>query len=454
MSLHRAPALGASRAAGAALLVALAALTGCKGGSNAAQAPPPIEVGVVKVAQRPVTVYEEYVAQAQAANTIDLRSQVTGLLERQVVPDGAQVRKGDLLYQIDPRPFEAAVAQAEANLAQAQARQVNAQQTLTRYDELVGQGFVSKQQYQNAQADQKQAAAQVRAMQAALRDARLNLDYTRIRAPREGYLSESQVRAGSLVTAQQTLLNTLYSSDPMYVYFSVSEDRAAIVQREFGGEGAEAGQARKFQLELPDSSQHEYTAQLNFVDPAVNQRTGTLRARIAVPNPDARLRPGMFVRLRVPSVESGNALTVPQKAVTELQGLKLVYVIGTDGKPQQRQIVADVRSGGDWVVEKGLAPGDMVIVEGLPKIQMMPNAPVKPVVVANQPAAPPANAGTPAPPGPATGSAAPAASGNSAEPSSVPHVPNAAPGQAPSTPAKPPPARDQRGTPGVPATAG
>jgi membrane fusion protein (multidrug efflux system) len=444
MSLHRAAAWGASRAAGAALLAALAALTGCKGGSNAAQAPPPIEVGVVKVAQRAVTVYEEYVAQAQAAYTIDLRSQVTGLLERQVVPDGAQVRKGDLLYQIDPRPFEAAVAQAEANLAQAQARLINAQQTLARYDELVGQGFVSKQQYQNAQADQKQAAAQVRAMQAALRDARLNLEYTRIRAPRQGFLSESQVRAGSLITAQQTLLNTLYSRDPMYVYFNVSEDRAALVQRQFGG--GEEAQPRRFELELPDGTQQEYAAQLNFVDPAVNQRTGTLRARIAVPDPGARLRPGMFVRLRVPALQSDKAVTVPQKAVTELQGLKMVYVVGPDGKPQQRQIVADVRTGADWVVEKGLDPGEMVIVEGLPKIQMMPNAPVKPVVVADQPGPPPANASTPA-----TGAAPP---GSTAAPSPAPQAPGAGSGQAPSVPSNPPPARDQRGAPGVPATAG
>ena len=450
MSLLHAAAPGAVRVAGAVLLVALAALTGCKGGSTAAQAPPPIEVGVVKVSQQPVTVYDEYVAQTAAANTIELRSQVTGLLERQVAQDGAAVRKGELLYQIDPRPFESAVAQAEANLANAQAGLTNAQQTLARYDELVGQGFVSQQAYQNAQAAQKQGAAAVRAQQAALRDARINLGYTQIRAPRDGYLSESQVRAGSLITAQQTLLNTLYSRDPMYVYFSVPEDQAATLQRTVGGESG--GEPRKFQLQLPDGSKFEHTGKLDFVDPAVNQRTGTLQARISVPNPDGTLRPGMFVRLRVPSLQSGNALTVPQKAVTELQGLKMVYVIGQDGKPQQRQIQAEVRAGSDWVVEKGLQPGEMVIVEGLPKIQMMPNAPVKPVMVASQPVPPP-NAGNAAP-APATGAAAPAPSGKAAAPAPVPQAPSAAPGQAAPVPANPPPARDQRSTPGVPATAG
>jgi membrane fusion protein, multidrug efflux system len=449
MSLRR--ATGLCGAGAVALLAALAVLGGCKDGADAAKAPPPIEVGVVKVSQQPVTVYDEYVAQAQAANMIELRSQVTGLLERQVVTDGAAVRKGELLYQIDPRPFQSAVAQAEANLAQAQAALTNAQQTLARYDQLVGQGYVSKQAYQNAQAAQKQAAAAVRAQRALLRDARINLSYTEIRAPREGYLSESQVRPGSLVTAQQTLLNTLYSRDPMYVYFSVSEDRAAILQRTLGGSDPAEAQPRKFQLQLPDGSQYEYTGQLNFVDPAVNRRTGTLQARISVPNPEGRLRPGMFVRLRVPSLVSGDALTVPQKAVIELQGLKLVYVIGPDGKPQQRQIVADVRAGASWVVEKGLAPGDMVVVEGLPKLQMMPDAPVKPVIVADTPD-PNTRAGTGAP-DPAGGAAATGQPANAGEQSPAPQGSGATPDQAPA-PVPPSSAPNQRGTPGVPATAG
>jgi multidrug efflux pump subunit AcrA (membrane-fusion protein) len=514
-------------------------------------------VGVVKVAARPVTVYDEYVGQTEAANTIELRAQVTGLLERQVAPDGAYVRKGDVLYEIDPRPFQSAVAQAEANVQNARAALVNAQQTLDRYNELVGQGFISKLAYQNAQAQQKQSTAQLAAQQALLRDARINLGYTQLRAPRDGYLSESQVRAGALITAQQTLLNTLYSSDPMFVYFSVSEDRMAALQRALQGNGepastqasgrrssvapgVQAGGARQatgaqpgggqqaagvqqqaaqpqqgnaqaqsgtqqqtagqqqgntqegtdpsastaqhasgaqavndeqphsgqqrpgsqsadagdFELELPDGSHYHYRGQLNFVDVAVNQKTGTLQARVSVPNPERALRPGMFVRLRVPSMQSGNALTVPQKAVTELQGLKMVYVIGTDGKPQQRQISADVRAGSDWVVEKGLQPGEMVIVEGLPKIQMMPNAPVKPVVVASEPSPPgatgnaPATGEAPATQGPANAAQQPTApaSGNPPAPAS-----QAAPRQVPSSQA---PANAPRRQPSVPPAAG
>jgi membrane fusion protein (multidrug efflux system) len=434
-------------ALGIAVALVLPALAGCKGGADAAKAPPPIEVGVVRVARQPVTVYDAYVAQTEAPNTIELRSQVTGLLERQVVPDGAQVRKGDPLYQIDPKPFQAAGAQAEANLAQAQAALTNAQQTLDRYEELIGQGFISKQAYQNAVAQQRQAAAAVKAQQALLRDARINLGYTRIVAPQDGYLSQSQVRPGALVTAQQTLLNTLYSSDPMYVYFSVSEDRLAALQAALD-QAADSTQedARPFRIQLPDGTEYGYGGELNFVDAAVNQRTGTLQARVSVPNPERALRPGMFVRLRLPSLQSGNALTVPQKAVTELQGLKMVYVVGPDNKPQSRQIVAEVRAGDEWVVEKGLAPGEMVVVEGLPKIQMMPNAVLKPVIVAQsrKPAAPAA-----------AGAGQPADSAPEGPPSAGTPAPQTSTPGTESQPGEPAPgAPPRRGPPDVPPSAG
>jgi membrane fusion protein (multidrug efflux system) len=444
---RRAAACSAARAVAVALLVPT--LAGCEGGADAAKAPPPIEVGVVRVARQPVTVYDEYVAQTEAPNTIELRSQVTGLLERQVVADGAQVRKGDLLYQIDPKPFQAAVAQAEANLAQAQAALTNAQQTLDRYEELIGQGFISKQAYQNAVAQQRQAAAAVKAQQALLRDARINLGYTRIVTPQDGYLSQSQVRPGALVTAQQTMLNTLYSSDPMYVYFSVSEDRLPALQAalEQASDNAQDG-ARPFRIQLPDGTEYGYGGELNFVDAAVNERTGTLQARVSVPNPQRALRPGMFVRLRLPSLQSGNALTVPQKAVTELQGLKMVYVVGPDNKPQSRQIVADVRAGDEWVVQKGLAPGEMVVVEGLPKIQLMPNAVLKPVIVAATPRPAAPAAGGSGPPADSAPEAVPSASTPAPHPSAPGTEPR--PAGAPPAPGAPP----RRGPPDVPPSAG
>lgn len=403
------------------LVVAFAALlAGCGRQQQAAQAPP-IEVGVIKVATAPVTVYEEYVAQTQAPDTIELRAQVTGLLQRQVVADGARVSKGDLLYQIDARPFQVELERANANLAQAQAALTNAQQTLDRYRELVGQGFVSKQAYQDALAQQRQATAAVAAERARVREARINRGYTDIHAPADGYLSQSRVRPGALITAQQTLLNTLYSSDPMYVYFTVSEEKLLALQKSMPAGGANEMERERFRLYLTDGTEYRFRGALDFVDSAVDESTGTLRARVSVPNPDRMLRPGMFVRLSVPALSAGSAITVPQKAVTELQGLKTVYVVGPDNKPQARQIVADTRAGSGWVVEKGLAPGELVVVEGLPKIQLMPDAPVKPVMVAGTDAQPQATQEGEADDAQTSAAAAPAErTGTRAPPSSQP----------------------------------
>ncbi len=386
-------------AARRALLIAFAALlvAACNRDEDAAQTPPPVQVGVIEAESGPVTVFEEYVAQTEAPHTIELRSQVAGLLERQAVPDGARVNKGDLLYQIDPRPFRVALEQANANLAQSRAALANAQQTLDRYEELVDQGFVSKQAFQNAVAQQRQAAAAVEAQRALVREARINLGYTDIRAPADGFLSESRVRPGALVTAQQTLLNTLYSSDPMYVYFTVSEEKMPALQKAMHAAADQDESARRFRIRLSDGTEYPYRGALDFVDTNVDDRTGTLRARVSVPNPNRVLRPGMFVRLAAPGLDAQQAITIPQKAVTELQGLKTVYVIGPDNKPQMRQIVADTRVGNRWVVSEGLKPGELVVVEGLPKIQLMPGAPVKPVPVgeAEQTASTPAAAPQP-----------------------------------------------------------
>ena len=204
-------------------------LSGCKGNAQP-PAPPPPEVSVIEVKPGPVTVYNEYVAQTQAPDTIEIRSQVTGLLERQVFADGARVKKGDVLYVIDQRPFEAQLAQAKASLAQAEANLVNAKQNLARNSRLIAQKAVSQQDYDTAVAQERSSTALVEAQKALLRNVELNLEFATLRAPRDGFMSSSLVKPGSLITAQQTLLTTLYSSDPMWVNFSISEDRFLELQ--------------------------------------------------------------------------------------------------------------------------------------------------------------------------------------------------------------------------------
>ena len=378
-----------------ALSVGSIGLSGCKANAPP-QAPPPPEVSVIEVRPGPVTVYNEYVAQTQAPDTIEIRSQVTGLVERQAFADGARVKKGDVLYVIDRRPFEAQLAQAKAGLAQAEANLVNAKQNLARNSRLIAQKAVSQQDYETAVAQERSSTALVEAQKALLRNVELNLEFATLRAPRDGFMSSSQVKPGSLITVQQTLLTTLYSSDPMWVNFSISEDRFLELQKTLKHPpGERPDTAPPFHIRLADGTDYALAGKLNFIDATIDQKSGTLQVRISVPNPDRVLRPGLFVRVIVAAFENPNAIRIPQQAVQELQGLKSVYVVGAEDKAETRQIVASYRLGNDWVVDSGLKAGDRVVIEGVAKVR--PGAPVKPVAAvsvardatqASQPAVP------------------------------------------------------------------
>ena len=369
---------------GASLLVcgALAlALGGCKGDAKPAVPPPP-EVTVIEAKPTNITVYNEYVAQTQAPDTIEIRSQVTGLLERQAFADGARVKRGDVLYVIDQRPFEAQLAQAKASLAQAEASLVNARQNLARQSRLIAQKAVSQQDYDTAVAQERSSGALVEAQKALLRTVELNLEFATLRAPRDGTMSSSLVKPGSLITAQQTLLTTLYSSDPMWVNFTISEDRLLELQKTLKYPvGDQPDRAPPFHIRLADGTDWKLPGKLNFVDATIDQKSGTLQVRISVPNPDRLLRPGLFVRVIVAAFDNPNAIRIPQQSVQELQGLKTVFVVGADDKVESRQITANFRQGNDWVVEGGLKPGERVVVEGVGK--MRPGATVKPVASAS-----------------------------------------------------------------------
>jgi membrane fusion protein (multidrug efflux system) len=373
-----------------ALCAVSIALSGCKGNAQP-QEPPPPDVSVIELRAAPVTVYDEYVAQTQAPDTIEIRSQVTGLLERQAFADGARVKKGDILYIIDQRPFQAQLAQAKAGLAQAEANLVNAKQNLERNSRLIAQKAVSQQDYDTAVAQDRAGTALVEAQKALLRNAELNLEFATLRASRDGFMSSSLVKPGSLITAQQTLLTTLYSSDPMWVNFSLSEDKQFELQKMLKhppGEKLET--APPFHLRLADGTEYALPGRLTFVDATIDPKSGTLQLRVSVPNPDRALRPGLFVRVIVAAFESPSALRLPQQAVQELQGLKTVYVVNADNKAESRQIVATYRVGNEWVVDSGLKPGERVVVEGIGKVR--PGSTVKANVVAAAASGAPADA--------------------------------------------------------------
>lgn len=354
-------------------------LAGCnaRGDTPPKAAPPPAEVTVMRAQPRAVTLTEEYVGQAEAVETVEIRSRVQGLLERQAFRDGAKVQRGQLLFQIDRLPFEAALEQAQANLAQAEASAANSTQNLARISRLIADNAVSQQDLDAAVARDRADRASVEAWRAAVHQAELNLGYTQITAPRDGLISKALVKPGSLVTVAQTLLTTMYSSDPIYVNFVLGEQRMLELTRSTRGK---AGAQPDFRLHLVDGSDYPHAGKLDFIDAAVDPKNDTLQMRVVVPNPEGMLRPGQYVRVLVPSAQRPNAILIPQRAVLELQGLKTVYVIGPDNKASVRQITATQRMGSDWVLDGGLAPGDVVVIDGLPKVT--PGATVKPVFAA------------------------------------------------------------------------
>ena len=330
--------------------------------------PPPPEVAVAKLTNEKVTVFEEYVGQTDAAETVELRSRITAFLDRQVVADGQAVRKGQLLFVLDREAFAAAYAQVVAQLAQAEANYDNSKQVLERIRPLAKEQAVSQQDLDAAVAKERNDAALVEVMRAQRRTAELNLSYTEITAPRDGLMSRAQVRPGSMVTQGSTLLATLYSSDPMYVNFTIPEAKTFEFQKRLATMG-KLGAALPLAVILPDGTPYKHAPRLSFVDPVVDSKSGTLQVRLAVANPARELKAGLYVRVKVPAYETDSAVRIPGRAVVELLGRRTVFVVQADGKLETRDIGEARRVGQDWIAEKGFAAGELVIVEGTGKIR-------------------------------------------------------------------------------------
>lgn len=359
------------------VLMALAGVSACNKNGAPPQMPPP-EVSVFKVSAAPVTVFEEFTAQTEAVDTVEIRARVGGILERQGFADGAHVKKDDMLFVIDQQSFIAALTQARANLALAEASALNSRQNLERAKPLFADHAISKQELDAAVAKDATDAASVAVAKAQLEQARLNLDYTTLRAPRDGVMSKALVKRGGLVNASTTLLDTLYSEDPIYVNFTLSDQKAAELDKSLKAY-ANKGQEKDavFRLKLVDGSDYRYGGKLDFMDAAFDPRTGTQQVRISVPNPERTLKAGQFVHVTLPAFEVPQAIRVPQRAVLELQGNRSVLVVGADNKAVPRDIVATRRIGNEWIVERGLSPGERIVVEGISKIR--PGTAVKPI---------------------------------------------------------------------------
>jgi RND family efflux transporter MFP subunit len=360
------------------LITIVTVFAGCsKSGTKDITSGPP-EVLVTEPVQRDVPVVREWIGSLDGSVNADVRARVSGYVISQNYKEGTVVKQGDLLFQIDPSVYEAAVEQAKASLAQAQANQLQTEQTEQRETQLFEQKVESAQNRDNAVQSNTAAKAAVKAQEATLRQAELNLEFTKITAPIGGVVGIANPGIGDLVgPGDANPLATISTVDPIKVYFQISEqDYLKVAQDRVEANGNNPGWPPPVQIILADGSLYPRQGKFSAVDRQVDNQTGTIRLAALFPNPDNVLRPGQFVRVRVTVRTLNGALLVPQRAVNEMQTSFELAVVGADNKAEIRTVKVGERVGSLWVVEDGLKPGERVVVEGLQKVR--DNEPVKP----------------------------------------------------------------------------
>ncbi|WP_144638945.1 efflux RND transporter periplasmic adaptor subunit [Bordetella genomosp. 13] len=370
--LHPLPA----RLLAGALTLALAA---CQQPSSDA-APPVPEVGVAVVQPRTVQLKDEFNGRLEAVDAVALRPRVSGYLDRVAFKEGEVVKQGDVLFVIDPRPYRIALDRAVAQQQQARAAANLARVQLTRAQALIKARATSQEELDNAQAAQAQAQASLRAADAAVDDARLNLGYTEVRAPIAGRAGRALLTVGNLARADQSLLTTVVSQDPLYVYFDYDEQSFL---RDAADGGGRRGAHASVGIALANEQGFPHTGAVDFLDNRLDPATGTIRARARLANPGQAFVPGLYARVQLDGAAAQDALLVDDKAVLTDQSQKYVYVIGPGDKALRRDVTVGRAVDGLRIVQSGLKPGDQVVVEGFQKI-FYPGAPVKPVALAGQ----------------------------------------------------------------------
>jgi RND family efflux transporter MFP subunit len=386
---------------------------GCSKGTQAASAPPAPEVEVVQVVERDVPIYSEWIGTLDGMVNADIKAQVSGYLMKQEYTEGSFVKTGQLLFQIDPRPFEAVLEQAKGQLAQAagqlaqakaqliqseaqvsvaEANQVRTQLDADRYIPLMKQQAITQQDLDNATQNNLAAKAQVQAAKAQVETARaqiqaaeasvqaakanvdtaaLNLGFTRLMAPIDGIAGQALQQVGALVSPASGPVTTVSTVDPIKVYFTVSETEYLDFHRRYATQesvDAERKQLR-LQLILADGTTYPQNGNFYFADRQVNQGTGAIRVAGLFPNPGNVLRPGQYGRIRTSTHTAPGALLIPQRAVTELQGAYQVAVVGSDDKIDVRTVKTGDRVGNLWIIAQGLKPGERVVAEGVQKVR-------------------------------------------------------------------------------------
>lgn len=358
---------------GAVSILALVALAGCDRKSGQSAGPPPAPEVAASVVT-PVTapgVYE-FIAQTAASRTVEVRARVQGFLLKRHFEEGSKVKDGDLLFTIDPRSFEADLQKARASLAQAKAAQALSESNLARVKQGVESGGLPKAELDKAVAQNDEAIAQIKLAEANVTNAELELSYTKVTSPVSGTIGRAQKQEGSLVDpGTNSLLVESQQVDPIYVNFNVSE-RDVLQWRADVASGRIKLVSEKnlpTEITLSDGTVYQQQGNINFIDVKVDPMTGTAMIRATFPNPEQKLMPGQFVKLRLLGVSRPNVLTVPQESVISTPGGTFVYVIDKENKVERRPVTLGDWLGSDWIVEHGIKPGDRVMVDNLQKVQ-------------------------------------------------------------------------------------
>ncbi len=394
-----------------ALLCLSLTTAGCGPNRGPEAPPPPPVIPISRPVVRQVTDFVDYTGRTDAVNSVGIRPRVSGYLVKIPFREGAEVKKGDLLFEIDPRPYQAQLDQAQSQVALNQASLTLAQSTYAR-DRAIGTSAVSPQQLEQDRAAVEETQARVKASQATVENYRLNVEFTRVTSPIDGQVSRYYLTIGNLAIQDQTLLTTVVSLDPVYAYFDIDEPTLLRIRRAINeGKIQRAKDVTAIPVLMGLQGEEGYPHQgfVNFINNVINPSTGTLAIRGVFPNPEPpngrrMLSPGMFVRIRLPIGQPHEALLVIDRAIGSDQGLKFVYVLDADNKVQYRRVTTGaLEDDGLRVVEEGLRPDDRVVVGGLqqirPRMQVQAEPTEMPTLGQNQAPSPVSGRPQPPPPG-------------------------------------------------------
>jgi membrane fusion protein (multidrug efflux system) len=348
-------------------MAAVAMLCGCK--KPVAVAPPPPTVEIMEISNSEVPLSSTLIGQLDSPQNVEVRARVEGFLDKMPFTEGVEVKQGDLLFQLDKKPFLEKLAAATGALAEANAALGKYEADVARLEPLFNKRAIPKQDLDNAVASVEVGKAGVTTAQARVEFAQLDLGYCDVKAPITGLIGATQVSIGELVgKGEPTLLATISTLDPIWFYCNVSEVdyiRAEEKSRALGRDIA----SLTLTLILPNGAEHSDQGRFVFIDRAVNVKTGTLRVRAEFPNKDKLLRPGMFSRVRVNLGARPDCITVPERAIVSLQGKSFVWVVGSDGKVTQRSVTTGEQVGSVFIINEGLKAGDKIVVEGVNKLR-------------------------------------------------------------------------------------